>query len=151
MLYQTILGIHVFALLAALLLFASGEFLLFLARRGRSAPARMALLASSSGELMAGIGVLGGIVLVFVGGWSLLTPWLLASFVAIAALILIGRKFVRPWEVRVRSALRSGASSTQLEAFVREKTALIARVAVIALFGVIAGLMTVKPALALFS
>src|SRR5262252_2140252 len=127
MLYQTILGIHVFALLAALLLFASGEFLLFLARRGRSAPARMALLASSSGELMAGIGVLAGIVLVFVGGWSLLTPWLLVSFVLIAALIVVGRKFVRPWEARVRSALNSDASGKQITAFASEKTALIGR------------------------
>jgi uncharacterized membrane protein SirB2 len=150
MLYGTVLGIHVCTFLAALLLFVLGELLLILARRGQSSAARMALLARSSGNLMAGIGVLAGIVLVIIGGWSLQTPWLLVSFALIAALIVVGRKVVRPWEARVRSALGSDASSTQIKAFASEQSALIGRAAVIALFAMVAGLMTMKPALALF-
>jgi hypothetical protein len=111
----------------------------------------MALLASSSGNLMAGIGVLAGIILVFVGGWSLLTPWLLVSFAVIAALMVIERKFVRPWEARIRSALGCDASSTQIKNIASEKTALTGRATVMALLGIVAGLMTMKPELALFS
>ena len=149
MLYGTVLGIHACTLLAALLLFVVSELLLTLARRRQSWSARMALLASSSGNLMAGIGVLAGIVLMIIGGWSLLTPWLLVSFALIAALMVVGRKFVRPWEARVRSALGSDVSSTQIQAFAGEKGALIGRATVIALFAMVAGLMTMKPALPL--
>jgi len=151
MLYGTVLAIHASSLLAALLLFVLGELLLILARRGQSSPARMALLASSSGGLLAGIGVLAGIILVFLGGWSLLTPWLLVSFALIAALMVVERKFVRPWQTRVRSTLSSNASGTQIRVFVSEKTALIGRATVMALFGIVAGLMTMKPVLTLFS
>jgi hypothetical protein len=151
MLYVTLLRIHASSLLAALLLFAVGELLLILARRGQRSPARMALVASNSGNLMVGIGVLAGINLVLVGGWSLLTPWLLVSFALIAALIVVGRKFVRPWEARVRSALRSDASSTHIKSIASERTTLIGRTTVMALFGCVAGLMTMKPELALFS
>jgi hypothetical protein len=149
MLYGTVLAIHACTLVAALLLFVVGELLLILARRGNHSPARMALLASSSGSVMAGIGVLAGIILMFVGGWSPLTPWLLVSFALIAALMVVERKFVRPWEARIRSALSSGASSTQLKAFASEKTAFVGRATLIGLFGIVAGLMTMKPGVAL--
>jgi hypothetical protein len=150
MLYGTVLGIHACTLLAALLLFVVGELLLILARRGQSAPARMALLASSFGNLMASIGVFAGLILVFVGGWSLLTPWLLVSLALIATLVVVGRMFVRPWEARVRSALSGDSSRVQIKAFASEKAALIGRTTVIALFGIVAGLMATKPELALF-
>ena len=150
MLYGTVLGIHAGAMLAALLSFVAGELLLLLARGGQSKRARMALLASSSGNLLVTIGVLAGIILMFVGGWSLLTPWLLASFALIAAVMVVRRKFVVPWEARVKSALSSEASSAQIKAFASERTALIVRATVIALFGVVAGLMTTKPGFALF-
>jgi hypothetical protein len=136
--------------LAALLLFIAGELLLVLARRGRSSAARMALFASSSADLTTGIGVLAGIVLVIIGGWSLLTPWLLVSFALIAALMMVVRKFVRPWEARVRAVLGSDASSTQIKTLASEKNALIGRAAAIAMFAMVAGLMTMKPVLALF-
>jgi hypothetical protein len=111
----------------------------------------MALLASGYRNLMVEIGVLAGIVLLFVGGWSLMTPWLLVSFALVAALIVVERKFVRPWEARVRSALGTGASSTQIKTFASEKSALIGRATVIALFFLVAGLMTMKPELPLLS
>ena len=148
MLYPIVLLIHACTLLAALLLFVTGELLLILARRGPSSLAGMALRASSAGNLLAGIGVLAGVALLLIGGWSLLTPWLLVSFALIAALMIVGRKFVRPWETRVRSALGSEASSAQVRASASEKAALIGRLTVIALFISVAGLMTLKPGLA---
>ncbi len=53
----------------------------------------MALHASRFGNLLAGTGVLAGIVLIFAGGWSLLTPWLAISFALIAVLMAVERKF----------------------------------------------------------
>src|SRR5262245_35593514 len=147
MLYGTVLKIHVCSMLGALLSFVVGEVLLILARRGQLRAARIAILAGSSGNLLAGIGVLAGIILVFAGRWSPLTPWLLVSLALIAALMIVARKFVRPWEGRVRSALSSDATRTQLKAFASERAALIGRAIVIALFGIVAGLMTMKPAL----
>src|SRR5262245_9052009 len=147
MLDATLLTSDVCSMVGALLLFVVGEVLLLLARRGQRGPARIALLAGSFGNILAGIGVLAGIILVFAGRWSPLTPWLLVSFALIAALMVVARKFVRPWESRVRSALSSDATRTQLKAFASERAALIGRAIVIALFGIVAGLMTMKPAL----
>src|SRR4030095_12926256 len=143
--YGTVLAIHRCAMFAALLLFIAAELLLILARRGQSSPARMAFSAGILGNLMAAIGVLAGVILLFVGGLRLLTPWLLTSVALIATLIVVRRKFVGPWEARIQSALESDAPSTQIKACARERTALAGRVIVIALFGLVAGLMTTKP------
>jgi len=149
MLYSTVLMVHTGATLAALLSFMAGELFLAMARRGQWQPARMALLADRSAHLLLNLGVLAGIVLVFLGGWPLWTPWLLAAFAVIAAAMVVQKKFVAPWQTRIESALGGEAAGAQVEAFAGEKSALIARVAVIALFGVVAALMTTKPSFAL--
>ncbi len=151
MLYEIVLGIHASTLSAALLLFVVGEALLLVARRGQSSAARTAIRANSLANRMAGVGVLAGAVLVVVGSWSLLTPWLLLSLALVAALMVVGRKFVHPWEARIRSLLGSGASSAQIKAIASEKVALAGRAAVITLFGMVAGLMAMQPHLALLS
>lgn len=149
--YTTALMIHAGATLAALLSFMAGELLFAIARGGRWWPARMALRAGWSAHLLLNVGVLAGILLVFLGGWPLWTPWLLAAFAVIAAAMVVRKRFVAPWETRVESALRGGASRTQIEAFASEKSALVARVSVIVLFGVVAALMTMKPSFALLA
>jgi len=133
---------------AALLCFAAAEILFAVARRGRRAPAKLALFAGSIANSAASLGVLAGVVLVFVGGWSLRTPWLLVSLGLIGALMVVRRTFVGPWETRVRSALQGEASSAQIKMLARESAALIGRSTVIALFVVVAALMVAKPALA---
>lgn len=150
MLYGIVLGIHVCTLSAALLSFVAREVLLMFARGGRRSAARVALLASRCGGVLASMGVLAGIVLVLVGGWPLMTPWLLMSMAVIAVLMVVERRFVRPWEARMRPALGGDMSIAQLKAFASEKTALIARATMLALFGVVAALMATKPGLALF-
>jgi hypothetical protein len=144
MLYVTVLTIHRFVVLAALLAFISAELLLFLARRGHRSPAGIAVGAGSFATVMVTIGVLAGVILLFVGGWPL-TPWLLTSFALIGTLMVIRRKFVGPWEARIQSALKSNASSTEIKTFARERTALVGRAIVLALFGLVAGLMATKP------
>jgi hypothetical protein len=144
MLYVTVLAIHRCATLAALLAFITTELLLMLARRGQSSPARIAVSAGSFGNIMVTIGVLAGVILLFVGGWPL-TPWLLTSFALIAILMVVRRKFVGPWEARIQSALKSNASTTKIKACAGERAALVGRAIVIALFGLVAGLMATKP------
>src|SRR5262245_23211550 len=116
MLYSIVLAVHVCAMLAALLGFIVSELLLMLARRGQSSPLRNAVRAIGSANVAATIGVIAGVVLVFLGGWSLLTPWLLVSFALIAVLMVVLRTLVRPWQAQVKSALKS-ATSTQIQLF----------------------------------
>jgi NAD(P)-dependent dehydrogenase (short-subunit alcohol dehydrogenase family) len=147
MLYGSILGIHVFAWYATFLLLAAGELLLVRARSGQRKSARLAFHARRCADVLAGIGFVAGIVLIILGGWSLLTPWLLASFTLLAILMLIGRGFVRPWEVRADVVLRNDASDAQVRAFAGEMKALYGRVTMIAVLALIAGVMTMKPQL----
>lgn len=148
--YGTVLGIHASAMGSALLLFVASELLLILARRGQKWSARTALLARRFAGHLAFVGVLGGITLVFIGGWSLATPWLVVSLALIATLMVIERKVVGSWEARAQSALRGDPSSTQIQSLAREKGALIGRAIMITLFAIIAGIMATKPDLTFF-
>ena len=145
MFYEVVLWTHASAMLAALVLFVVSEILLILAQKYRSSLARSALRANSIGGMLTGIGVLGGITLVYVGGWPLLTPWLLASLALIAVLMTVGRLFVSPWQAKIQSALSADISGAPLKTFISDKTALIGRAAMIALFVLIVALMTEKP------
>jgi hypothetical protein len=151
MLYGTVLEIHASTMSAALLLFMANELLLIPARRGRRGPARIAFFASRFAGALVGVGVLAGIVLVYLGGWSLLTPWLLASLALIAALMAVERKFVRPWAMRAQTALRGIVTGEEIEAFAGDRRALAGRIAMITLFALIVALMTMKPELNPFS
>ncbi|AZO27838.1 hypothetical protein [Mesorhizobium sp. M1B.F.Ca.ET.045.04.1.1] len=145
MLYEIVLGLHAYAMCAALLLFVVNEFLLIPARRGQPGPARMAFFASRFAGLLVGPGVLAGIVLVFLGGWSLLTPWLVASVALVAALMAVEHKLVRPWATQAQTALRGAVSAVEVKAFAGDKRALVGRLTMITLFALIVALMTAKP------
>lgn len=148
MLYEIVLKLHAGALLCALVLFLARELLLLAAVRGRSGLASLALRASSGADALVGIGVLAGIALLLLGGWALLTPWLLLSFALIATLIVVGRKLVLPWEERAHSAFGGAPDAAHVTAIVGDGPALFARLAMIALFMVVAVVMTTKPAFA---
>ncbi|TPL71621.1 hypothetical protein [Mesorhizobium sp. B2-3-15] len=145
MLYGAVLGIHLYAMCTALLLFVAAEFLLLAARRGYRRPARMAFLASRLAGPLTGAGVLAGIVLVVLGGWSLLTPWLVASIALIGALMAVEHTFVRPWAMRGQMGHRG--SAVDVKALAADSRAMAGRLAVIALFALIIALMVAKPEL----
>jgi hypothetical protein len=151
MLYGTVLAIHAYAMCAALMLFVANELLLIPARRGRPGPARVAFFASRFAGGLVGAGVLAGIVLVFLGGWSLLTPWLLASIALIVVLMTVEHKLVRPWATKAQTALRGAITGKEIRTFAGDKRALAGRMAMITLFALIVALMTVKPELNLFA
>lgn len=111
----------------------------------------MAFFASRFAGLLVGAGVLAGIVLVFLGGWSLLTPWLVVSLALVAALMTVEHRLVRPWATQAQTALRGAISGKEIKAFAGDKRALIGRLTMIMLFALIVALMTAKPQLNLFA
>lgn len=151
MLYGTVLAIHAYAMCAALFLFVANELLLIPARRGQRGPASMAFFTSRFAGLLVGVGVLAGIAVVYLGGWSLLTPWLLVSFALIAALMTVDSKLVRPWATQAQTALRGAVSAVEVKTFAGDRRALFGRLTMIALFALIVALMTTKPELSQFA
>jgi len=146
MFYTTLAQAHAVALVAALVFFVLAEILILGARGGRHMLARAALLVGDAGGLLAGLGVLGGIALVAIGPWPLLSSWLLASFALMAILLAVGRVLVSPWENRWKAAVRAG-SSTEIAALSVERRALFGRATMIALFVLIMVVMSAKPTL----
>ncbi|TIP03924.1 MAG: NAD(P)(+) transhydrogenase (Re/Si-specific) subunit beta [Mesorhizobium sp.] len=145
MVYTGMLDVHAFGMMAAVLLFVTTELLLFAG--GRARLARFALYASRFGNMLAMIGMLAGIGLIYLGGWPLTTPWLLFSFVLIAIMMVVSRRFVRPWQQRFQAAV-AGASHADLDALAGDRRALVGRAAVLALFVLVAATMMLKPELA---
>lgn len=143
--YTTVVAIHAGAMYSALVLLVLCEVALLLARDGRITPVNFALLASRVGGALMGLGLVAGIALVILGGWSLLTPWLLLAFALIAALVVVEGRLVRPWETRLRPALRSASAETALPTIVTDRRALAGRLTMIALFALIILTMRTKP------
>lgn len=148
MLYTGILDIHAFGMTAAFVLFLAGELLLAAGVHGAARPARLALSVSRIGNLFVTIGIVAGLALVYLGGWPLTAPWLLLSFALIAALMVVNRRLVRPWEEKFQAAVADGTQA-DLGALAGDRKALVGRLTVIALFALVAAVMIVKPELAL--
>ena len=144
MFYPIILGIHGYGMCIALLMLLASELLLVAARRGHATPARVALHASRCAGTLIPLGVLAGIVLFFAGGWPI-TAWLIASLILIALLIMVERRFVGPWQVGTRQVLKETVASEDVRALARNTHALLGRVAMLGLFGLVVLLMVVKP------
>jgi len=142
MLYGTVLTVHSTAMAMAFCMLVASEVLFVPARPG---PLKIAFLTNRIGGILMGVGVVAGIGLVFVGGWSLLTPWLVASLVLIAVMMAVEGKYVRSWEQETRSALREMVAADKIRISVRQRRALIGRLAIIALFAIVALLMVTKP------
>lgn len=150
MLYGSVVGLHAGAMVVALVLFVAAELLLLAARGGRRGTARMAVLAGRLARALVGVGVLAGIALVFLGGWSILTPWLIASLLLIVALMAVERALVRPWQAQEGGVLGDTVSRSQIMTFAGDRRALFGRAAMIGLFLLIAALMSAKPDLLAF-
>lgn len=139
--------VHASAMGMAFLLFVAREVLFISAWRGQIRAAKVALIANKLAGLLIGIGIAGGIALVILGSWPILTPWLLTSFTLIAILMAVERKFVGPWTAQVHPALL-GSDKWEVQRFFGDKRALCGRLTTIGLFALLIALMTIKPDLA---
>lgn len=146
MFYRIVLGIHAYGMGAALLMLLVRELLLIPARQGRIAPARAALRLGRSAGIVAGVGVLAGITLFFVGRWPL-TPWLVASLMLIAVLMLVERRMLGSWEKLAHAAFHGIAASAEVRAVARDARALRGRLLFVGIFALIVVLMSVKPSI----
>lgn len=146
MLYRLILAIHACTMSAALLMFVARELLLLAVRHGRIGAARTALHVNRVAGILTMIGVVAGISLFFLGAWPL-TPWLIASLCLIAGLMLVERRMLVAWYGRAQAVQHGVAPCLDILALARDERALLARLVVLALFGLVALLMTVKPQL----
>jgi len=145
-LYPIVLAIHAGGMGMALLLFVSRELVLVRARSGRIGAARAAVRIGQLASVLTGVGVVAGIAVFFLGGWSL-APWLLASLALIAALMAVERRMLRAWHLRAEAILRVAPSSADARTLARDAHALRGRLAVTGLFALVALLMTIKPGL----
>jgi uncharacterized membrane protein len=147
--YPIFVFLHASAMCAAIALLLAGEVLLLFARRGWYSPARLAFLASRVGSVAAAIGIVSGVAVLFIGGWPLRTPWLLASLALVAAMAIVERRLVRPWQALSVPVLRRNAAGPGIQAVATDRRGLFGRLAVIALFVAVGVLMTAKPGLAM--
>jgi len=136
--------VHACGMAAALLMFAMREVLVILARGGRVRAAAAAIATGRLAEITTTVGVLAGIALFFLGRWPL-TAWLIASLALIALLMLVERRVVSSWQQRAKASLDSEPSRPEIRALMADRRALVGRLTNIAIFAVIATLMTLKP------
>ncbi len=148
--YTSLVLIHASAMAAAIALMAVSELLFLAARSGRGGPARMAFQAGRVGGVLAAVGIVSGIAVLLIGGWSLRTPWLLASLALIVAMAVVERRLVRPWQALSMPVLRRDAAGPGIRAVATDTQGLFGRLAVIALFAAVGALMIAKPDLAMF-
>ncbi len=114
-------------------------------RRGHLSHARLGLVAGRVVGVLVAVGVVSGIALVFFGGWSLFTPWLLLSFALIGLLIGVESALVSPWQAKVRPALQNGGLSAEADDILGDRRALMGRLTMIVLFALIVATMKTKP------
>ena len=110
-----------------------------------TAVARIKPLGNLSSVLfLAGIAF--GIVAALTGHMSLLAPWLLLSYIAVAGAFAIGMLITDPWVSRLEAATASvDGSSSDLAAVVAEAPARIGTWVLMGLIATLVFLMVVKP------
>ena len=92
-------------------------------------------------------GVAFGIVAALTGQFSLLAPWLLASYVLVASALAIGVLVIGPWVSRLEAAtaVTAGGGSSDLQAVVDEPVARFGTWGLMAIIATLVFLMVVKP------
>lgn len=143
--YANLVAIHAVAMIAALALLVVTELVFLSARRGQSSHAKLGLAAGRAVGVLIAVGVVSGFALTFLGGWSLLTPWLLLSFALIGLLVGVENALVSPWQAKLRPAVRSGGLGAEASEILGDQRALLGRLTMIALFALIVLTMITKP------
>jgi hypothetical protein len=92
-------------------------------------------------------GIVFGLVAVVTGGFDFLRPWLVMSYVAVAAAFAIGITVTDPWIERLGTAAASSdeGASAQLRAVIDDPRARYATIALMVIIALLVFLMVVKP------
>lgn len=92
-------------------------------------------------------GIVFGVVAALTGQMSLLAPWLILSYLAVAGAFAIGILITEPWVTRLEAAASASGDggSTELAAVVAEAPARIGTWVLMGLIATLVFLMVVKP------
>ena len=142
---------HVVAMVLTLLLMLAAEPVFLTAARAETVEqmerrSRLAQRLLRVTQLTMLIGLLAGVALVVIAGWSPLAPWLVVAYGLLALMSIVGRVSTT-WQQQVQSALQPGAgvaAQAALRAILMDRRALLARWAVIAIFLTIIAVMRTK-------
>ena len=151
-LYLIVRSTHVTAMLLTVVLTLATEPLVLTAahvRRVRQVEWLYRLLRwlQQLSQITTLIGLLAGITMVAMAGWSPLAPWLVATYGLLVLMSVVGR-VGNDWRRRLEGALRidgGGAALADVRSILVDRRALLARLAVIAIFFMIMMLMAEKP------
>lgn len=145
--------LHVVSMFFAIALAISGEQVLRrIARTGNVVAIRVAvdrvkpLVTLSNVFFVAGL--VFGVATALTGQIDLLRPWLVLSYVAVAAAFAIGMRTTDPWVGKIEVAAAAspeGAASAELRALVDDRRVAAGATALIVLLATIIFLMVVKP------
>ena len=149
--YLVVRSTHVTAMVLTVILILAVEPLVLTAVRVRSIAQvewlyhltqRLAQLS----QLTALVGLLAGIAMVVMAEWSPFAPWLVATYGLLALMNVVGR-VGRDWRRRLEGALQldGGGALADVRSILGDRRALLARLAVIAIFFTIMMLMREKP------
>ena len=99
-------------------------------------------------DALFGIGIVAGIIAALTGNMSLLAPWLVMSYLAVAAAFAIGMGVMQPWAKRLHGAAAAstdGTASPELRAIIDDGRARAGSWALVGLIAILVFLMVVKP------
>lgn len=145
--------VHVAAMFFAIALALSTEQVV---RRvaGSGDPRAIATAVSRSEPLarlsdaLFGIGIVAGIIAALTGNMNLLAPWLVLSYVAVAAAFALGMLVIAPWSKRLEAAAAAspdGTASPELRAVIDDGQARAGSWALVGLIALLVFLMVVQP------
>ena len=155
-LYLVVRSTHVSAMIVTIVLTLAMEPLVLAAVRVQSIEQvswlyRLSWRLQQLSQLTTLAGLLAGITMVVMAGWSPVAPWLVATYGLLVLMSAVGR-IGNHWRRQLEGTLRIGASGPSLvdvRAVLVDRRALLARLAVIAIFFVIVALMQHKPSFGL--
>ncbi len=155
-LYLIVRSTHVTAMLVTVVLTLATEPLVLTAARVRSIEQvewlyHLSRRLQQLSQLTTLIGLLAGITLVALAGWSPFAPWLVATYGLLVLMNVVGR-VGNDWQRRLEGALRldeGGAALADVRSVLVDRRALLARLAIITIFFMIMMLMQEKPSFGL--
>ncbi len=155
-LYLILRSTHVTAMLLTVVLILAVEPLIWTAARARSIGQvellyRLSRQLEQLSQLTTLIGLLAGISMVVMAGWSPFAPWLVTTYGLLALMSGVGR-VNKEWHRRLEGALQldgGGGAQLDVRSVLVDRRALLARLAIIAIFFTIIAVMRAKPSFGL--
>ena len=99
-------------------------------------------------DALFGIGIVAGIIAALTGNMNLLAPWLVLSYVAVAAAFAVGMLVIAPWSKRLHAAAAAspdGTASPELRAVIDDAGARTGSWVLVGLIALLVFLMVVQP------